>query len=160
MNNIRIIKADTSETFEQGKILFKEYAASLDFDLVYQNFEKELNTLAVQYNEPEGALLLCCIDDGTAIGCTGVRKFSEGIAELKRLYVKPDYRSMKIGKRLLESAIAAAKQLNYKFIRLDTVPGQEKAHELYKLLGFYEIEPYRFSPVSGTIFFEKSLPEY
>ena len=159
MPNIDIKKANTAWEFEQGKILFKEYADSLDFDLGYQDFKKELNTIAQQYKDPDGALLLCFLDDENAIGCAGVRKFSEGIAELKRLYVKPGYRSLKIGKRLLESAIDTAKELNYTFIRLDTVPGQTKAQELYHYLGFYEIEAYRYSPISGTIYFEKRLGE-
>src|SRR3982074_2820197 len=101
MANINIKKADTAKGFEQGKILFEEYANSLDFDLGYQDFKKELRTITQQYKEPEGALLLCFIDNESAVGCAGVRKFSEGIAELKRLYVKPDYRNFKIGKRLL-----------------------------------------------------------
>ena len=159
MENINIVKADTSKTFEQGKILFEEYAGTLGFDLGYQNFKKELDTIDKQYNEPEGSLLLCLIDGEIAVGCAGVRKFSEGIAELKRLYVRPGYRNLKIGKRLLESAVAVAKELNYEFIRLDTVPGQTKAQELYQYLGFYEIEPYRYSPIEGTIFFEKKLAE-
>lgn len=157
MATINIKIAGTEQDFEQGKILFEEYAGSLDFDLGYQDFKKELNTMAQQYKEPDGALLLCFIDNENAAGCAGVRKFSEGIAELKRLYVKPDYRSLKIGKQLLESAIDTAKQLNYKFIRLDTVPGQTKAQQLYHYLGFYEIEPYRYSPIEGTIYFEKRL---
>jgi len=157
MANVNIKKADTAEEFEQGKTLFEEYAGSLDFDLGYQNFKKELSTIAQQYKEPDGALLLCFIDNQNAVGCAGVRKFSEGIAELKRLYVKPGYRSLKIGKQLLESAIDTAKELNYKFIRLDTVPGQTKAQELYYYLGFYEIVSYRYSPIAGTIYFEKRL---
>jgi ribosomal protein S18 acetylase RimI-like enzyme len=159
MATINIKIAVTEHDFEQGKALFEEYAGSLDFDLGYQNFEKELSTIAQQYMQPEGALLLCFIDAENAAGCAGVRKFSEGIAELKRLYVKPDYRSLKIGKQLLESAIDTAKQLNYKSIRLDTVPGQTKAQELYHYLGFYEIEPYRYSPIEGTVYFEKRLAQ-
>jgi ribosomal protein S18 acetylase RimI-like enzyme len=149
--------ANTEREFDQGRILFEEYAGSLDFDLGYQDFKTELSTINRQYKEPEGALLLCFIDNEHAVGCAGVRKFAEGIAELKRLYVNPDYRQLKMGKRLLESAIDAAKQLNYRFIRLDTVPGQTRAQELYRQLGFYEIEPYRRSPIMGTIYFEKKL---
>jgi ribosomal protein S18 acetylase RimI-like enzyme len=159
MVNINIKKADTAKGFEQGKILFEEYAGSLDFDLGYQDFEKELRNISQQYKEPEGALLLSFVGNESAMGCAGVRKFSEDIAELKRLYVKPEYRSLKIGRRLLESAIDTAKELNYKFIRLDTVPGQTKAQELYHYLGFYEIESYRYSPIEGTIYFEKRLSD-
>src|SRR5688572_5062174 len=131
MEKINIKIADTPDEFEQGKILFEEYAGTLNFELTYQDFDKELDTIAIQYKKPEGALLLCFLGDEIAIGCAGVRKFSDGIAELKRLYVKPDYRNLKIGKKLLESAVDTAKQLGYTFIRLDTVPGQTKAQELY-----------------------------
>ncbi len=153
----RIKIANTEQEFEQGRILFEEYAGSLNFDLGYQDFKTELSTINRQYREPEGALLLCFIDNEHAVGCAGVRKFAEGIAELKRLYVNPDYRKLNMGKSLLQSAIDAAKLLNYRFIRLDTVPGQTRAQELYRQLGFYEIEPYRHSPVAGTIYFEKKL---
>lgn len=157
MANITIKKIDTAKGFKQGKTLFEAYANSLDFDLRYQDFEKELSTIAQQYKAPSGALFLCFIDHETAVGCAGVRKFAEGIAELKRLYVKPDYRGFKIGKMLLDLAINTARQLDYKFIRLDTVPGQTKAQELYHRFGFYEITPYRYSPIAGTIYFEKKL---
>ena len=156
-HNIKI--ANTEQEFEQGRMLFEEYAGSLDFDLGYQDFKTELSTIHRQYREPEGALLLCFIDNEHTIGCAGVRKFAEGIAELKRLYVNPEYRKLKMGKRLLESAIDVAKQLNYRFIRLDTVPGQTRAQELYRQLGFYEIEPYRQSPIAGTTYFEKKLSD-
>ena len=159
MSIVSIKIADAAEEFEQAKTLFEEYAASLDFDLGYQDFKKELSTIAQQYKQPEGALLLSFVDNDNAAGCAGVRRFSDEIAELKRLYVKPGYRSLKIGKSLLESAIDTARQLNYKFIRLDTVPGQTKAQELYRYLGFYEIESYRYSPIEGTIYFEKRLVE-
>ncbi|HVW97004.1 MAG TPA: GNAT family N-acetyltransferase [Mucilaginibacter sp.] len=154
---MNVITAASVSDFEKARTLFKEYAQSLPFDLSYQDFEKELDTLNTQYNKPDGALLLFILPDNNAAGCVGVRKFSEGIAELKRLYVKPDHRNLKIGKTLLETAIAIARHLNYAYMRLDSVPGQSKAQELYKQFGFYEIPPYRYSPVEGTIFFEKIL---
>ena|ERR1700759_3716421 len=150
-------KADSLADFDQGKLLFKEYAASLDFDLGYQNFEKELQDISLQYQEPTGALLLCFMNHGFAVGCVGIRQFAEGIAELKRLYVQPGFRGLKLGGKLMASAIQVAAKLGYKFLRLDTVPGQEQAQALYRHLGFYEIKPYRFSPLEGTIFFEKKL---
>ncbi|GAA0527823.1 GNAT family N-acetyltransferase [Chitinophaga japonensis] len=153
--NIRTAAAE--KEFEQGKALFKEYAGSLDFDLGYQDFEKELDEIAQQYAQPEGALLLAFMEGENAVGCAGIRKFSNGIAELKRLYVQPGYRNLKIGKQLLQAAIDTARQLHYAFIRLDTVPGQTKAQELYHYLGFYEIAPYRYSAIEGTIYFEKRL---
>jgi len=159
MTGFYIGTAATAKDFEQGKQLFEEYAASLHFDLGYQDFKQELNSLSQQYTAPEGALLLSFTEHEHAVGCAGVRKFAAGIAELKRLYVQPAYRSLKIGKKLLEAAISTARQLGYTHLRLDTVPGQTKAQELYHHLGFYEIAPYRYSPIAGTIYFEKSLEE-
>jgi ribosomal protein S18 acetylase RimI-like enzyme len=157
MTNFYIKTAGTADEYEQGKMLFEEYAGSLNFDLAYQDFKKELHNINRQYKSPDGALLLCFTADANAVGCAGVRKFEAGVAELKRLYVKPAYRSLKIGKQLLEAAISTARQLNYTCIRLDTVPGQAKAQELYRRLGFYEIPSYRYSPIAGTLFFEKKL---
>jgi DNA-binding MarR family transcriptional regulator/GNAT superfamily N-acetyltransferase len=149
--------ATTDEDFEEAKDLFKEYAASLDFDLGFQDFKKEVRTINRQYHPPKGALLLCLDKKKQAIGCAGVRELSERTAELKRLYVKPAFRNYKIGKRLLSIAIDTARKLNYRFIRLDTVPGQEKAQELYRHLGFCEIGSYRPNPIEGTIYMEKEL---
>ena len=149
--------AKTEQDFKDAKQLFKEYAASLDFDLGFQDFKKELDTISKHYNTPKGALLLCLDKQQQAIGCAGVRELSAGRAELKRLYVQPAFRSLKIGKELLSLAITTAKQLGYRYILLDTVPGQEKAQALYNHLGFYKIEPYRHNPIKGTIYMEKKL---
>jgi DNA-binding MarR family transcriptional regulator/N-acetylglutamate synthase-like GNAT family acetyltransferase len=155
--NIDFKIAETDHDFEEARNLFKEYAASLDFDLGFQDFKKELETINKQYHAPKGALLLCFDKEKNVIGCAGVRELSEGIAELKRLYVKPEFRSFKIGKKLLTIAIETAKKMGYHYIRLDTVPGQEKAQGLYYHLGFYKIESYRYSPIDGTIFMEKKF---
>ncbi|HTN36137.1 MAG TPA: GNAT family N-acetyltransferase [Arachidicoccus sp.] len=149
--------ANAELEFEQGKLLFKEYAATLDFDLGYQGFDSELATIATQYKAPSGALLVCYDQQKTAVGCAGIRKFSEDVAELKRLYVQPAFRGFKLGRKLLELSIQTAADLHYNFIRLDTVPSQRKAQDLYRYLGFYEIESYRYSPIDGTMFFEKKL---
>ncbi|WP_143305138.1 GNAT family N-acetyltransferase [Chitinophaga vietnamensis] len=156
MNEVAIKAAASAAEYQQARMLFEEYAASLPFDLAYQDFQKELAEIDQQYHQPEGALLLCRVD-GEAAGCVAVRRFAEGVAELKRLYVKPAYRNLKLGKRLLESAINTARELQYDFIRLDTVPGQAKAQDLYRFLGFYEIAPYRFSPIEHTIYMEMKL---
>jgi len=156
MDNIHFKIASTSADFEQGKILFQEYADSLDFDLGFQDFKKELDTIAQQYQKPKGALLLC-LYESAFIGCVAVRELSENTAELKRLYVRPAFRSLQIGKQLLERAIDTARDLHYEFIRLDTVPSQTKAQALYQHLGFYPIAPYRHNPVPGTIYMERKL---
>ncbi|WP_315824627.1 GNAT family N-acetyltransferase [Paraflavitalea speifideaquila] len=109
-----------------------------------------------QYQAPMGALLLCFNEWHDAVGCAGIRQLAASTAELKRLYVKPAFRSFKIGRQLLELAIVTSTALHYQFIRLDTVPGQEKAHNLYRSLGFYTIDAYRHNPIAGTIYMEKN----
>jgi len=138
------------------EILFEQYAKSLVLDLTYQDFAGELNSIAVQYNKPQGALVLA-YDGEVAIGCTGIRKFDNDTAELKRMFVQENYRGHWIAQRMLVLAIEKAKQIGYRKIRLDTLPGMKEAQRLYRALGFYEIASYRFSPVEGTIFMEKIL---
>ena len=146
MATINIKIAGTEQDFEQGKILFEEYASSLDFDLGYQDFKKELSTIAQQYKQPDGALLLCFADNENAAGCAGVRKFSEGIAELKRLYVKPDYRSLKIGKRLLEKCEMEAKSFGFNSLELVATLSGEK---LYTSNGYIPLKSYEVDLGNG-----------
>jgi putative acetyltransferase len=148
--------ASTNKEFEDGRNLFQQYAGSLDLDLGFQDFSSELKTIETQYNKPKGALLLAYIEN-TPAGCVAIRELDKDTAELKRMYVQTEYRKYKIGRRLLELAIEIAKKLDYKTIRLDTLPTMSKAQELYRSFGFSEIPSYRFNPVSGTVFMEKKL---
>lgn len=142
--------------FNAGKSLFQQYANSLGFNLCFQDFENELKQLDIQYNTPTGSLILAYYDD-TAIGCVGVRHQENDVAELKRMFVLPDYRKLKIGQRLLEEAFKAADKLGYKKIRLDTLEDMQAALKLYRQNGFYEIVPYRHNPISGAIYMERLI---
>ena len=148
--------AHTENEFEQARVLFKEYADTLGVDLSFQDFERELGIIHVQYNKPDGGLLLVFANDNP-IGCAGVRRLDERTAELKRMYVKYGYRGRRIGVELLKLSLNMAKALGYKKIRLDTLGNMDKAQELYKSFGFYVIPPYRFNPIRGTIYMEKNL---
>lgn len=148
--------ANTAADYEISRQLFEEYALSLNVDLSFQGFSKELDTIAQQYNKPHGGLLLAFYDDVPA-GCAGVRKLDDETAELKRMFVKDAYRGYKMGVALLQQAIDLAKQLGYKKLRLDTLENMTKAQQLYKSFGFYEIPSYRFNPLAGTIYMEKDL---
>jgi GNAT superfamily N-acetyltransferase len=148
--------ASTAEEFIHGRHLFIQYANSLDVDLSFQDFQNELENIDIQYNKPKGSLLLA-YKDKIAIGCAGIRKLDEDIAELKRMFVDPGHRKFRVGRKLLELAIDVARELNYNFIRLDTLPTMIKAQDLYRSFGFYEIPPYRFNPVAGTVFMEMKL---
>jgi len=154
--SITLKKAETADHFEQGKQLFIQYIQSLDFQLTFQDVDRELQQIAVEYNYPTGALLLA-YDGEKAIACAGVRKIDTTIAELKRMFVDPAYRGYRLGQQLLQMALEEAKQLGYQSIRLDTVPSMHSAIKLYQSFGFREIEPYRFNPMPGAIFMEKVL---
>lgn len=150
-------KAGSLKEFEEAKLLFMEYADALSIDLCFQNFEDELKYLSVQYGLPRGSLILAYTND-TAIGCVGIRQLNEDTAELKRMYVREAFRSLKIGRKLLELAIENATQLAYKSIRLDTLADMTSALHLYRSLGFYEIPAYRYNPAESAVFMEKKLP--
>jgi len=153
---ITFSKASTTAQFEKGKQLFLAYIQSLNFALTFQDVDRELAEIAVEYNTPTGALLLA-FDNDKAIACAGVRRIDATTAELKRMFVDPNYRGLQLGQQILQKALDAATQLGYKYIRLDTVPHMHAAIKLYKTAGFYEIEPYRFNPIEGAIYMEKEL---
>ncbi len=150
------IVAKTDKQFADGRKLFEEYAASLNFNLCFQGFTEELNQLNQQYNAPKGALIIAYVED-TAIAVVGVRQFETQKAELKRMYTQPCYRGQKIGNRLLEKAIFIATELGYKQLLLDTLPEMKAAIKLYMGSGFKFTEPYRYNPFDTAIFMEKDL---
>jgi putative acetyltransferase len=150
----RISKTDND--FETGRLLFEEYAHSLNVDLSFQNFSKELDAISQQYDKPSGGLLLAFCDD-LPVGCAGIRRLNDETAELKRMYVKDAYRGLKIGVELLQQSIDLAKTLGYKKLRLDTLANMTKAQQLYHSFGFYQIDAYRYNPLAGTIYMEKDL---
>ena len=153
---LHILQAETGKNLKLVKTIFKEYAASLDFDLDFQDFREELNSLPGQYASPSGRLLIAMYENKPA-GCIALRKLNRGVCEMKRLYVKPQLRGLGIGRALTESIIDEAKRIRYARMRLDTVPSMEKARALYVSLGFKEIRPYRYNPIEGTRFMELSL---
>jgi putative acetyltransferase len=132
--------------------LFREYAASLGRDLSFQDFERELAELPDFYR----AIVLAEVE-GEIVGCAAVREFEPGVAELKRLYVRPAARGRGLGRALSIEAIARARADGFTSIRLDTLPEMTEATALYRSLGFKEISAYRHNPIPGTQFFELEL---
>lgn len=152
----KIIQVTTTDETEQARTLFAEYAASLGIDLSFQNFAEELQNLPGEYAAPHGALLLAFHDEQLA-GCVALRPLEPGICEMKRLYVKPEFRRYGIGSALTTAVIERARELKYTRMRLDTLPSMQRAQQLYRALGFVEIPPYRFNPIAGTVFLELRL---
>jgi putative acetyltransferase len=153
---LRIVKVEMGKHLELARDILKEYVDSLDFDLNFQDVEEEFGSLPGQYAPPEGRLLLAMYE-GKPAGCIALRKLNDGICEMKRLYVKPQFRDLGIGRALAEAIIEEAKRIRYTHMRLDTVPAMHRARALYALLGFRNIRPYRYNPIEGSEFMELSL---
>jgi GNAT superfamily N-acetyltransferase len=150
------IAACTEPDLDDVRRLLAEYGASLAFDLRFQAFDDELADLPGRYAPPDGALLVARAG-GEAIGCIGIRSLGGETCELKRLYVRPEHRGDGTGRRLVHAAIDEARRRGYRRMRLDTVPGMERAQMLYERLGFREIAPYTDNPVAGARFLELEL---
>ncbi len=137
--------------------LFVEYADWLDFDLCFQGFDQELATLPGAYAPPGGGLWLARVG-GAPAGVVGMRPLDPGICELKRLWMRPEFRGRDLGRRLTETAIAAARAAGYRTMRLDTIGGlMREARGLYESIGFREAAPYYRNPHPGADYMELDL---
>jgi putative acetyltransferase len=141
---------------QQARRLFEEYAASLGTDLCFQSFDRELAELPGSYAPPEGRLLLAWFE-GDLAGCVALRPLESGVCEMKRLYVRPAYRSFGIGRMLTHQVIREAAEAGYRKMRLDSLPSMQTALALYRRLGFRDIAPYTINPVQGAVFLELEL---
>lgn len=136
--------------------LLEEYGRSLGFDLRFQNFSRELAQLPGAYAPPGGRLLL--VTSGSSpVACAGIRKIGNGVCELKRMYVRPVWRGLKLGRHLALLLIDEARRIGYEKMRLDTIATMVEAIALYRSLGFRDIEPYYDNPIPGAIFMELDL---
>jgi len=141
----------------RARDLFLEYAQSLGFSLCFQNFDKELADLPGEYAPPEGRLLLAEYA-GQLAGCVALHKLDSNICEMKRLYLRPQFRGKGFGRILANRIIAEAQLIGYQRMRLDTVePVMKDAVAMYRKLGFKEIPAYRPNPNAGTIYMELRL---
>jgi GNAT superfamily N-acetyltransferase len=152
----RIIPATTPVQIEVVRTLFLEYADAAGACECFQGFAKEVAELPGQYAPPGGRLLIAEVDSRPA-GCVALRKLDEGVCEMKRLYVRPDFRGHKLGRQLAETAIEEARRADYRMMRLDTLPSMVAARVLYESLGFHPTARYNDNPGEGTIYLELKL---
>ncbi len=124
--------------------------------LSFQNLDDELKDPAKKYTSPEGELLVA-VEGEDVLGMIAYHKHSDTRCEMKRLYVKPSCRGMKLGEKLIEELIAHARQAGYKEMVLDTIVPLQSAIHLYKKLGFTECEPYYHNPMPDVLYFRKEL---
>lgn len=154
---LKIIQAETEQHIEAARKLFREYETSLRIKLCFQDFDEEVANLPGKYAAPEGRLFLAFFDENLA-GCIALRKLEDKICEMKRLFVRDEFRGQRIGIALIEKLFEEAEKIGYERMRLDTFPPKmAKAVSLYESYGFREIAPYYHNPYGETLFMEKNL---
>lgn len=145
--------AISANDLEAARVIFADYAASLQIDLCFQDFAKELADLPGEYTDPRGALLLAFVD-GAVAGCCALRPLDTcdyaNAAEMKRLFVRPTFRGLGLGRLLTERILDAARSADYRCVLLDTLDDMEAARALYEDLGFVDIPPYYHNPIAGA----------
>ena len=157
-----IKRAETSLEIAQVRELFLEYAESLGFSLCFQSFDKELAELPGDYSPPAGRLLLATCD-GHLAGCVALHPLAHSVSgqrlcEMKRLYLRPEFRGKRLGRILAERIIKEARSIGYTHMRLDTIAStMADAVVLYQKLGFREIAPYRENPIASALYMELNL---
>ena len=160
VSEIRLVVAASVELLEQTRAIFRDYAASLNIDLCFQNFDAELRELPGDYAAPHGHLLLAFVNSELA-GCGAFRSIGDvdyaNACEMKRLYVRPAFRSLGLGRLLAQALFDEAQRSGYSVMLLDTLDEMEAARSLYASLGFTEIPPYYFNPIAGAHYLKADL---
>jgi putative acetyltransferase len=157
VEGLYFVQAQTPAHVAQARELFLEYAQSLGFSLCFQNFDQELADLPGDYAPPQGRLLLAEYE-GQLAGCVALHKLDSATCEMKRLYLRPQFRGHGLGRALAERIIAEARQIGYQRMRLDTVePVMKDAVVMYRRFGFKDIAPYRPNPNPGVLYLELQL---
>ena len=150
------ITASTEEDFREARVLLREYEAAIGVDLCFQGFADELLNLRTMYGPPGGRFLVLRQAERTA-GCVALRDLGGGICEMKRLYVRPDYRGSGLGRKCAEEIVRIAGEMGYSAMRLDTLPSLRAAVALYRSMGFREIPQYTENPPPCPLFMELGL---
>jgi putative acetyltransferase len=154
---IDIIQAANPADFQLAKDLILAYVSWLGFDLSFQNFDKELQSITETYSAPNGGVFVAFHND-KAVGVAGIKRFNTTDCEVKRMFVHADSRGLGIGKLLLSACIGLAEKLNYECVKLDTADYMHAAIKLYTEIGFEEIPPYYNNPRDDARYFQLQLP--
>lgn len=153
---MKILAAHCPALLPVVRELFTEYARSIEIDLCFQSFDRELAALPGKYAPPEGRLFLA-LEVRQPAGCVALRKIDAGVCEMKRLYVRPAFRGRALGRRLANETILAAREIGYAQMRLDTLASMTPAIALYESLGFQRIPAYYDNPSGLAVFMELDL---
>ncbi len=160
IHHIQLITPETTDELAATSGIFREYAISLGFDLCFQDFEGEIANLPGDYAAPRGALLLAKVN-GEVSGCCALRPLDSSdyvnAAEMKRLYVRPGFRGLGLGRQLAEAILDEARMGGYDSVLLDTLDDMEIARAMYEELGFKEIPPYYHNPLAGAHYLKVDL---
>lgn len=151
-----IHRAVSPREIERVRELFREYADWLKVDLCFQGFERELATLPGDYAPPDGRLLIAWHHE-KPVGCIALRRVDATTGEVKRLYVRPEARGRRTGRRLVEQVVAVSREIGYRRLVLDTIPQMPEAQSLYRSFGFREIPAYYANPLPGVIYLALDL---
>lgn len=150
--HVEILEATSATDIAAVKELFQDYAAFLNVNLCFQDFDREMETFPDFY-----LLLLLARVDGAAAAAIGLKDLGGGVCEMKRLYARPAYQGLGLGRRLCDELISKARQRGFQKMRLDTLPRLEKAISLYRKYGFIEIDKYYDNPEGDVIYMELAL---
>jgi len=157
---IQLVTPKSVDELNGVRALFVEYAATLNVDLYFQNFSAELAALPGEYAAPRGGMLLATVD-GELAGCCAMRPLDavdySNACEMNRLYVRPNYRGLRLGRLLAATILEDARVAGYDCILLDTLNEMEAARALYQELGFEEIPPYYYNPIAGAHYLKAEL---
>lgn len=157
LGKVALAEAISPAEIAEVRELFVEYSVWIGFSLAYQDFDKELASLPGKYARPTGRLLLARVDEVVA-GCGAIRQLETSVCEMKRLFVKPEFRGYGLGRKLTETLIGDAREMGYSAMRLDTVAEKMgDAVRLYQALGFHKIPAYYSGARAGTLYFELQL---
>ncbi len=155
-----ILAASSPHELAAARDLFQEYAGALGVDLCFQNFSQELASLPGEYEPERGALILAWVN-GIPAGCCALRPLDAvdytNAAEMKRLFVRQEFRRLGTGRLLAEATLEAARSRGYDCVLLDTLDDMESARGLYADLGFEEVPPYYFNPIAGAHYLKVTL---